>query len=90
MNMAADDLIEIRHIVESALAKQTGNIIKPLQDELQALRNDIKEIYDMIAEFQGGPRSEKEFNKLSLEKKLLELNAKLLSAAKQAGISLPR
>ncbi|MHB1864555.1 MAG: hypothetical protein ACYCPS_00085 [Candidatus Saccharimonadales bacterium] len=33
---------------------------------------------------------DKEFNKLSLEQKILKLNSELLVAAKQAGVSLPR
>lgn len=31
-----------------------------------------------------------DFNKLTLEKKILDLNSKLVSAAKQANVDLPR
>jgi len=44
----------------------------------------------MIANLQDKPVTENEFEKLSIEKKILELNSKLVSAAKQAGITLPR
>lgn len=89
MSLTASDLQEIRSVVESALAKQTQDIIVPLQNEIQALRNNIKEIYDMIADLQKGV-SDPGFEKLALEQKILKLNERLLSAAKQAGISLPR
>lgn len=89
MSLTATDLNEIRSIVESGLAKQTQEIIVPIQSEIQALRNDIKEIYDMIADLQHSS-TDRDFDKLSLEKQILELNSKLMSAAKRAGISLPR
>lgn len=90
MSLTTNDLNEIRNIVESALNKQTDDAIKPVQDELQALRNDIKEIYDMISDMQSEILPKKQFIKLSIEQKLLKLNAELLIAAKQAGIDLPR
>jgi hypothetical protein len=46
MSLTTNDLEEMRNIIESALTKQTDSIIKPIQSELKALRNDIKEIYD--------------------------------------------
>jgi peptidoglycan hydrolase CwlO-like protein len=85
MSLTASDLQEIRSIVEEVVQRT----VQPLQSEIQALRNDIKEIYDMIADLQRRTTDAK-FDKLSLEQKILELNAKLISAAKQAGISLPR
>lgn len=90
MSLTSNDLLEIRSIIESALAKQTNEAITPIQGELEALRNDIKEIYEMIAELQSGMVSNKQFQKLSLEEKLLKLNSDLLTAAKQAGVTLPR
>lgn len=44
MGLTNDDLLEIRNIIESALAKQINEVIKPIQGELEALRNDIKDI----------------------------------------------
>jgi hypothetical protein len=48
MSLTTNDLGEIRNIIESALTKQTNEVIKPIQGEMEALRNDIVEIYDMI------------------------------------------
>jgi ABC-type phosphate transport system auxiliary subunit len=90
MSLTANDLSEIRNIVQSALAGQTDDEIKPIMGELRALRNDVKEIYDTIFELQHSSITDKRFQKLSLKKKLLTINAELLSAAKQAGITLPR
>ncbi len=90
MTLTATDLDDIRNIVESALSKQNTEVIKPLQGELEAIRNDIRDIYFMISDLQHTTINDKEFKKLSLEKKLLALNAELISAAKQAGITLPR
>lgn len=44
----------------------------------------------MIAELRGNAITDKDFKTLSLEDKLLKINAELLTAAKQAGVSLPR
>ncbi len=90
MSLTTDDLNEIRNIIESALTRQSDEMIKPIQNELQALRSDIKEIYDMISELEDKVVPDEQFGKLSLEQKLLKLNSELLAAAKQAGISLPR
>ena len=90
MSLTTNDLEEIRNIVESALNKQNVEVIKPLQGELIAIRNDIKDIYFMISALQHSTITDKDFKKLTLEKKLLTLNAELINAAKQAGITLPR
>jgi hypothetical protein len=90
MSLTASDLNEIRSIVESSLTKQNNEVIKPIQDELQALRNDIKDIYDMISDLQAKIIPDRDFKKLTIEQKLLKLNSELLMAAKQAGVSLPR
>jgi hypothetical protein len=82
MSLTASDLDQIREIVVGEL--------EPIKSELNAIRNDIKELYDMIAKLQSGFVTDPEFQKLSIEKKLLQLNAELLAAAKQAGITLPR
>lgn len=89
MSLTANDLNEIRSIVESALTAQAEKSIKPIQDEIKALRNDIKEIYAMITELQKHSVNS-EFKKLSLQQQILDLNSKLVKAAKQAGINLPR
>lgn len=90
MSLTTNDFNEIRNIVESALTKQNEEVIKPLQGEIMALRNDIKEIYNMISALQKTAITDKAFEKLSLEKKILTLHAELIVAARQAGIELPR
>ena len=86
MSLTTNDLEEIRNIVRSSIIVE----LKPIKDELDMIRNDIKEIYFMIADLQHSSITDKDFRKLSLEKKLLTLNAELINASKQAGITLPR
>jgi hypothetical protein len=81
MSLTTSDLQEIRTIVEQAM--------RPLRSEVHALRNDIKEIYDTVADLEKAVLG-KEFDKLDLEEKILTLHSKLVHAAKQAGITLPR
>ena len=89
MSLTTNDLDEIKNIFESSLAKQSLEVIKPIQGELEALGNDIKEIYEMIADIQKNSKNRQSFQKLSLEEKLLNLHVDLVEAAKQAGVVLP-
>lgn len=89
MSLSPHDLSEIRSIVESSLARQSDEVIRPIQNELQALRNDIKEIYDMIADLKRSDPNKKSLQKLSIEQKILELHSELIDAARQAGVTLP-
>lgn len=82
MSLTHEDLQQIEAIFDKKL--------DPVVGELRALREDIKEIYIMISELQAGTFTDDPFSKKSLEDKLLTLNSKLLAAAKQAGIALPR
>jgi hypothetical protein len=82
MSLTQEDLQQIEAIFDRKL--------NPVLGELAALREDIKEIYDMITKLQSGAISDVGFSKKSLEEKLLTLNTELLAAAKQAGIILPR
>ncbi len=82
MSLTSTDLADIRGILKEELS--------PLQGELEALSNDIKEIYGMISDLQNKTLPEKQFQKLSIEQKLLKLNAELLFVAKQAEVELPR
>lgn len=82
MTLAQEDLQQIEAIFDKKL--------DPVLGELKALREDIKETYNMIAKLQAGTLTDDGFTKKSLEEKLLTLNAELLVAAKQAGITLPR
>ena len=90
MSLTSTDLNEIRTIVYEEVRDEVGRQLSPIQNELQTLRNDIREIYDMIAGLQRKPVAEKDFDKLPIEKKTLELNSKLIIAANQSGITLPR
>lgn len=76
----------VRPIVLSAV----DEAIEPLANEVKALRNDVREIYDMIADLQSGAITDKSFQRLDIEQKLLKINAELIVAARQAGVSLPR
>ena len=81
MNLTREDLHAIRQIVE--------DVIAPLEGRLEALENDIKEIYAMISDLQKNSWSDKDFGKLSVENKILQLHSQLKIAAKQAGVILP-
>ncbi len=82
MSLTREDLQQIEAIFDRKL--------DPVLGELEALREDIKEIYGMITKLRSSTISDVTFSKKSLEEKLLTLNAELLAAAKQAGITLPR
>lgn len=90
MSLSTSDLEDIRLIVRDEVKSTISIELKPIKDELEMLRNDVKDIYFMISDLQHSTITNKDFKKLSLEKKLLTLNAELISAAKQAGITLPR
>ena len=89
MSLTTNDLQQIRNIVESAISSQTKEFIIPLQNEVEALRNDIKEIYDIIAELKKSIEPAKHLKKLTVEEKILQIHAELVEAAKQAGVVLP-
>ncbi len=46
MSLTANDLVEIKNILRSAISAE----LKPIRNELEIIRNDIKEIYFMIAD----------------------------------------
>jgi uncharacterized protein (UPF0335 family) len=50
MSSTQGDSQEIRSIVQSVVQPNVEPLIEPLSNEIKALRNDIKEIYGMIAE----------------------------------------
>ena len=94
MSLTNDDFQAIREIIKDEVSTIVRSTVKkelrPISGELEALRNDIKEIYDTISVLRNKSLPDKQFQKLSLEEKLLKLNSELLVAAKQAGITLPR
>lgn len=81
MSLSKDDLQAIRQVVKE--------VISPLEGKLEALENDVKEIYSMLSELQKNPKDSTSFRKPNIEAKLLSLHDDLIEAAKQAGIVLP-
>ena len=61
-----------------------------LDDRVQLLEADVKEIYHMIADLQKQSTTTAGFAKLPLEKKILKAYADIVAMAKEAGVSLPR
>ena len=91
------DVVELKSDViglKTDMAEVMGSVrvlnmsMDELSGRVEALENDIKEIYIMLAN--QTQITDKKFAKFSLEEKLLKLNAELISTAKQAGIVLPR
>lgn len=85
---------EARVIVREELESSITTRIEPRFDGLgrriEALDNDIKEIYTMISELQKLTRQVAHFEKYDLEQKILSSYKNIISIAKVAGISLPR
>ena len=81
MNLSYEDLQAIRTIVEET--------VSPIKGDIEALSNDIKEIYGMLADFHKEDNRKSNFQKSSLEGKILRLHSELIEAAKQAGVTLP-
>jgi hypothetical protein len=63
MSLSYDDLQAIRTIVEET--------VNPLRGDIEALSNDIKDIYEMIGDLQKAIGVNGSFQKLSIEKKIL-------------------
>ncbi|HWL44338.1 MAG TPA: hypothetical protein VNQ73_15460 [Ilumatobacter sp.] len=90
MSLTQEDLTQIRTIMRDEIESILDRKLEPILGKLEAIENDVKEIYGMTAALQGRAITDENFQKKTLEEKLLTLNAELLAAAKQAGISLPR
>lgn len=101
MSLTKDDISQIRTIVREEVRAEVRTEVAaqlaPINEKLDnligritAIENDIRDIYQMIAELQRLQGPTARFEKLTLEQKLLKLNTELLAAAKQAGITLPR
>ena len=61
-----------------------------VEGRLQALTNDIKEIYDVIYGKPNKSFMSASFAKMSSKEKRLVINEELLKMAKDAGVVLPR
>lgn len=82
MSLTANDLQQIEAIFDRKLA--------PIFGKLEALENDVKEIYRMIADLQRKSVFSKDYQEKSLEEKILTVHAEVVAMAKQAGITLPQ
>lgn len=89
MSLTQNDLQEIRSVVQSVVAPVEQKL-DILAGKVEALENDVKEIYEMLAEMHGDQQSTNKFLKLSLENKILKTYKDIVLTAKQAGITLPR
>lgn len=97
MSLTAEDITQIRRVISETVRDEVSSQLISVHDKLdrlegklEALENDVKEIYKMLTDIQKQTSADKTFMKLSVEAKLFRLNAELLAAAKQAGITLPR
>lgn len=81
MSLTRDDLQAIRAIIEEA--------INPVRGDIEALSNDVKEIYEMLADLQKQNSDTGDFKKINIEEKILRLHSELIEAARQAGVTLP-
>jgi hypothetical protein len=81
MGLTHDDLQAIRTIIEET--------VNPVRGDIEALTNDVKEIYAMLADLQKHDSDKGGFKKTSIEEKILRLHSELVEAAKQAGVTLP-
>ena len=78
---------DVRQIVYGVVHGELNS----LEGKVTALENDVKAIYFILAKLEKNiVIADRQFQKLSIEDKLLKINAELLEAAKQAGITLPR
>jgi predicted transcriptional regulator len=89
MGLTQNDLQEIRSIVQSVVAPVEQKL-DVLSGKVEALENDVKEIYEMLAEMRRDQLSTNKFLKLNLEDKILKTYKDIVLTAKQAGVTLPR
>jgi hypothetical protein len=83
MSLTHDDLAQIRSLFEE--------YVSPLQGEIEVLRNDIREIYDMITRLERhSVRFDASFERLPDEEQILQLHAAVLALAKRKGVTLPQ
>lgn len=92
--LTLNDLEQIRTVisdeVNSIMTTRVDPQLHEIKDDLESLNNDIKDIYEMISEFQKLERQVAHFEKYDLEQKILNSYKNILALAKEAGIKLPR
>lgn len=72
---ATNDLREEIRTGFARADRRINELDKKLSGKIEAIENDIKEIYAMITELQALFPSQKKFAKLSLEQKILQTHA---------------
>lgn len=70
--------------------REVKSSLSMLNGRVEALENDVKELYKLQNGHDNLTLVDKKFAKLPIEEKILVFNAELLKMAKQAGITLPR
>ena len=86
------DVSELKDDVSSLKSdmRDVKATLHSLDDRVQLLESDVKEIYYMIADLQKHNTTVKGFAKLPLDEKILKAYSDILMMAKEAGITLPR
>jgi K+/H+ antiporter YhaU regulatory subunit KhtT len=82
MSLTNSDLQQIEALLDRKL--------KPVLGKLEAIENDVKEIYKMISDLQHSVFTNKSFSEKSVEQKILITHAEIVAIAKQAGVKLPQ
>jgi uncharacterized protein (UPF0335 family) len=91
MSLTQEDLLQIRNLVREEVTTVIEREIEPLRGEIQAWRNDIKDIYDMISQLEKRSAGfDKSFERLSDEQQIMQLYAAVTALAKRKGVTLPR
>lgn len=93
MSLTQTDLQEIRVIIRDEVRSGVSNVeqkLDALAGKVEALENDVKEIYEMLTDLRKDQLSTNKFLKLSLEDKILKTYKEIVLTAKQAGVTLPR
>ena len=82
MSLSNNDLASIRSII-----REENELIA---DKLEALENDIKDIYDMISALQKSKSALFTQSDDTAKERLLSLHEGLVAVAKELGVTLPK
>jgi Skp family chaperone for outer membrane proteins len=63
MALSSSDILEIRNVIKEEL--------QPVIGKLEAIRNDIEEIYDTLADLRHSAITDRKFQRLSVKKNYL-------------------
>ncbi len=94
MSLTEPDVKKIRLIVREEVESIISTRVEPrfdnVEGKLETLENDIKDIYEMIADLQKLTRQVAHFEKYDLEQKVVTAYKGIVAIAQQEGIKLPR